>query len=86
MGVRLAEEAGCTPGQLALNWLLEQDDTIIPIPGTRTIAHLDENMRTAELVIDPSVLSAAGELTGTASVVGGRYPDAIQLQIDTEEF
>jgi aryl-alcohol dehydrogenase-like predicted oxidoreductase len=83
---QLAEEAGCTPGQLALNWLLERGDTIIPIPGTRSIDHLEENMRAAELIIDPSVISAAGELINQASVNGGRYPAATQREVDTEEF
>jgi aryl-alcohol dehydrogenase-like predicted oxidoreductase len=83
---QLAEEADCTPGQLALNWLLEQGETIIPIPGTRTIDHLEENMRAAELVIDPLVLCAAGKLINQMSVFGGRYSAATQLEVGTENF
>lgn len=83
---KLAEQAGCTPGQLALYWLLQQGDNIIPIPGTRSIAHLEENMQAADLSIDPAVLIAAGALINQASVSGDRYPPATQAEIDTEEF
>lgn len=83
---KLAERAGCTPGQLALCWLLNQGDHVIPIPGTRSIGHLEENMRAAELTIDPGVLLAAGALINQASVSGDRYPPATQAEIDTEEF
>ena len=82
----LAAKAACTPGQLALNWLLAQGENIIPIPGTRSVDHLEENMRAAELSIDPSVLTAAGALINRDSVCGERYPQATQIEIDTEEF
>ena len=39
----LADKKGCTPGQLAVAWLLKQGDDIIPIPGTKSIKYLDEN-------------------------------------------
>ena len=83
---KLAEEARCTPAQLALCWLLQQGDNIIPIPGTRSIAHLEENMQAAELDIDPALLGAAGALINQSSVSGNRYPSATQTEIDTEEF
>lgn len=83
---QLAEEAGCAPAQLALNWLLQQGDNIIPIPGTRSVAHLEENMRAAELNVDPVIIAAAGKLICQKSVSGERYPLATQVEIDTEEF
>jgi len=82
----LAAEAGCTPGQLALCWLLHQGEHIIPIPGTRSIAHLEENLLAAELEIAPSIIALAGQLISRDSVSGERYPAATQLEIDTEEF
>ena len=82
----LANEAGCTSGQLALNWLLQQGDNIIPIPGTRSVDHLEQNKRAGEINIDPKILARAGELINQGSVSGERYPSATQAEIDTEEF
>lgn len=82
----LAEKAECTPAQLALHWLLQQGDDIIPIPGTRSVDHLAENILAAELTIDPSVLAAAGALINQTTVCGQRYAAATQREIDTEEF
>jgi aryl-alcohol dehydrogenase-like predicted oxidoreductase len=45
----LAKEAGCTPAQLALAWLLARSPVIVPIPGTRSIAHLEENVGAAAI-------------------------------------
>ena len=82
----LANEAGCYPGQLALNWLLQQGENIIPIPGTRSLDHLEQNRRAGEINIDPTILARAGELINLGSVSGERYPSATQAEIDTEEF
>lgn len=84
--LKLAEQAECTPAQLALCWLLSQGKHIIPIPGTRAIHHLEENMRAAELTIDSEVLDAAGSLINHNAICGDRYPHSTQLEIDTEEF
>jgi aryl-alcohol dehydrogenase-like predicted oxidoreductase len=83
---QLAVEAECTPGQLALNWLLAQSDNIIPIPGTRSVDHLEENVKAAEINIDQTILARAGELINQNSVAGERYPPATQAEIDTEDF
>ncbi|MGX4737367.1 aldo/keto reductase [Kitasatospora griseola] len=53
----IAAELGVTPGQLALAWLLRQDDHVVPIPGSRTPAHIVENQAAAELVLDDAVLA-----------------------------
>lgn len=82
----LAAEAACTTGQLALQWLLQQDDIIVPIPGTRTIAHMEENVAAADVVIDAAIIAAAGELINQSTVSGARYSATTQLEIDTEEF
>ncbi|WP_282205675.1 aldo/keto reductase [Kitasatospora fiedleri] len=52
----IAAELGVTPGQLALAWLLHQDDHVVPIPGSRTPAHIRENQAAAELALDAAVL------------------------------
>jgi aryl-alcohol dehydrogenase-like predicted oxidoreductase len=50
---RIAEESAVTPGQLALAWLLHRAPNILPIPGTSTVAHLEENVRAALIVLSP---------------------------------
>jgi aryl-alcohol dehydrogenase-like predicted oxidoreductase len=83
---QLADGAGCTPGQLALAWLLAQGEDIVPIPGTRSVEHLEENLGALELTIDKGTLEAAGEIVNQLTVNGPRYPEATQAEIDTEEF
>jgi aryl-alcohol dehydrogenase-like predicted oxidoreductase len=82
----LAREAGCTMAQLALAWLLAQGSHVIPIPGTTRIDHLEDNLRAADLKIDPGMLARAGQLINQNSITGPRYSAASQAEIDTEEF
>jgi len=82
----LALSAGCSSGQLALVWLLRQADHIIPIPGTRSIAHLRENIAAAELNLDKQVVAEADKIINHGTVKAPRYPAGIQAEVDTEEF
>jgi aryl-alcohol dehydrogenase-like predicted oxidoreductase len=82
----LAEKAGATPAQLALTWLLERDDNILPIPGTTSIPHLEENMESEDVQIDNTLMDELDGLINRHTVVGGRYNTATQTEIDTEEF
>jgi aryl-alcohol dehydrogenase-like predicted oxidoreductase len=82
----LATEAGCTPAQLSLAWLLAQGEHIIPIPGTTSVAHLDEDLGAAGLALPIDILDRAGALINPQSVVGARYSAATQAEVDTEEF
>ncbi|MFN0185348.1 MAG: aldo/keto reductase [Aquabacterium sp.] len=82
----LAEEAGCTPGQLALAWLLAQGDDVLAIPGTTDPAHLRENIAAGALAVPPALLRHAGELIHNWHVQGPRYAAATQAEIDTETF
>jgi len=81
----LAEEAGCTPAQLALCWVLSRGDHVHAIPGTTRVEHLEENFAAATMRIDPQVLERAGRLINERTVSGPRYPDATRREIDTEE-
>jgi aryl-alcohol dehydrogenase-like predicted oxidoreductase len=83
---QLAEQASCSSGQLALQWLLSQGEHIIPIPGTRSIQHLEENIQAAQLAIPEAILLAAGELVNQHTVEGARYAAATLAEIDTEQF
>jgi len=80
----LADEAGCTPGQLALAWLLSRGEDVLPIPGTTNPARLAENLAAATLAIDPAILARAGDLVRPETVAGERYTAATLAETDTE--
>ena len=82
----LADEAGCSTVQLALAWLLAQGDHVVPIPGTTSIAHLDENLGADAVTVSPAMLQRAGALINQRSVTGARYNPVTQAEVDTEEF
>jgi aryl-alcohol dehydrogenase-like predicted oxidoreductase len=66
----LADELGITPAQLALAWLLAQREDIVPIPGTRTPAHLDENLRAAGVVLSEDVLARIDAIAPAGAAAG----------------
>jgi aryl-alcohol dehydrogenase-like predicted oxidoreductase len=68
---RTAAELGITPGQLALAWLLHQHRAVVPIPGSRIPAHIDENLESAHIDLHESTLAAVDRLLATAAPVGG---------------
>jgi aryl-alcohol dehydrogenase-like predicted oxidoreductase len=59
---RLAEGLAITPGQLALAWLLHQHPAVVPIPGSRTPAHIDENIDAARIDLHPDTLDQVDNL------------------------
>jgi aryl-alcohol dehydrogenase-like predicted oxidoreductase len=80
----LAAAAGCTPAQLAMAWVLARGEDVIPIPGTRSIAHLEENSAAATLRIDPAILAGVDDIFAPGAVHGARYSESMQKAIDTE--
>jgi aryl-alcohol dehydrogenase-like predicted oxidoreductase len=82
----LAAEAGCTTAQLALCWLLRKSADIVPIVGTTSVTHLDEDLAAANLDVPATILDRAQRLINAASVSGARYAPATQAEIDTEEI
>ena len=82
----LAKSAGCSPGQLALAWVLGRRDHVHLLCGTTSVDHLEENVRTLSVQIGESVLQRAGTLINEDTVSGPRYPEATQREIDTEQF
>lgn len=82
----LAADAGCTPAQLALAWLLSRGDHVVPIPGTTSLAHARENHAALSLQVDAGVLARAGELIGHEAVSGPRYAAQATGEVDTETF
>ncbi len=70
----IAERIGCSMAQLALAWLLEQPGRqLIPIPGTRSAAHLTENAGATDISLDAQTLAALDELINERAVEGTRY-------------
>src|SRR5690606_16974016 len=82
----LASEAGVTVAQLAIAWLLARDDLVIPIPGTRSVEHLTDNVGGAADDSATETLARAGELLNQHTVVGNRYAAAAAADIDSEAF
>lgn len=72
----LAAEKGCTPGQLALAWLLRQGPEIIPIPGTRRIQYLEENAGVAAVGLAPEDMQRISAAMPAGAAAGERYPAA----------
>ncbi len=68
----VAAEVGATAAQVALAWLLAQGDDIVPIPGTRRVARLEENVAATELTLSADQLGRLGAIRPPA---GDRYPD-----------
>jgi aryl-alcohol dehydrogenase-like predicted oxidoreductase len=76
----LAEANGSTPAQLALAWLLNRHDNVIPIPGTSSIRRLEENAQAADLVLTEEDLERIEEVAPPGIVAGKRYdPSMMQL-------
>jgi aryl-alcohol dehydrogenase-like predicted oxidoreductase len=70
----LARDKGCTPGQLALAWVLAQGQDIIPIPGTRRRKHLEENAAAAGIGLSQSDLDLLNDIFAPGATSGDRYP------------
>jgi aryl-alcohol dehydrogenase-like predicted oxidoreductase len=69
----LAATKGCTPGQLALAWVLAQGPHIVPIPGTRRVRNLDENLGALEVTLSAGELAALDAVFPVSAVAGARY-------------
>ncbi len=73
--VRLAEQQGCTPGQLALAWVLAQGPDVAPIPGTKRVPYLEENVGALDVVLGAEEVAAIEAAVPADAVVGERYAD-----------
>ncbi len=76
---QLAEAKGCTPGQLALAWVLSRGDDVVPIPGTKRRTYLEENVAATELALDDDDLTALEEVFPVGAGAGNRYPDMTSI-------
>jgi len=71
----IAKEKGCTPGQLALAWLLAQGSDIVPIPGTKRKERLEENVKAASLRLDARDAERIAAAIPAGAAAGTRYPE-----------
>jgi aryl-alcohol dehydrogenase-like predicted oxidoreductase len=70
---RLAAQAGITPGQLALAWVLAQGEDIVPIPGTKRRKYLEENAAAVEVSLAPEMVEGLREIFPLDAAAGERY-------------
>jgi len=82
----LAKEAGCTPAQLALAWLLHKREDIVPIPGTTNVDHLREDLAAADVKLSPELIARVEAHINQQTVHGNRYSAQARTEVDTEEF
>ncbi|TFW31453.1 aldo/keto reductase [Massilia horti] len=69
----LAAQIGCTAGQLALAWVLRRGTDIVPIPGTRRRKNLEENVKAADIELEPEQVAALDAIFPPGAVAGPRY-------------
>lgn len=77
-----AEAKGCTPGQLVLAWLLAQGPDVVPIPGTRRIAHLEENLKALDVSLSAAEVEALSAALPPGAAAGERYPAETMKTVD----
>jgi aryl-alcohol dehydrogenase-like predicted oxidoreductase len=77
-----AKDKGCTPSQLALAWLLTQGTDIVPIPGTTSLARLEENLAAPGIVLTPPELERIEQVSPKGVATGERYHPSTQSMLD----
>jgi aryl-alcohol dehydrogenase-like predicted oxidoreductase len=78
----IAEEKNCTPGQLALAWLLAQGEDIIPIPGTKRRKYLEENTGALNISLTKDDLRRIDEVAPRGAAAGMRYPEQMMKSVN----
>ena len=74
----MANRRKTTPARIALAWLLARKPWIVPIPGTRKLSRLEENLGAAGLHLAPEDLREIESAASTITVTGARYPEHLQ--------
>ena len=74
----IATDLQATPAQVALAWLLAQEPWIVPIPGTRKLHRLEENLGAADLELSPDALARIEDAAAEVTIQGARYPDHLE--------
>jgi len=76
----LAQEREITPGQLALAWVLHRAPHIVPIPGTKRVSYLEENLAAADVALSDAEVEEIAQALPPAA--GERYPEAVMRSVD----
>jgi aryl-alcohol dehydrogenase-like predicted oxidoreductase len=79
---RMARRKGCTPSQLALAWLLHQGEDIVPIPGTKRVRFLEDNVGAVGVTLTTEDLRRIDEIAPKGVAAGERYPAAGMATVD----
>jgi aryl-alcohol dehydrogenase-like predicted oxidoreductase len=79
----MAEEKGCTPGQLALAWVLSRGEDVVPIPGTKRRTYLEENITAQDVELSEVDLIALERVFPVGVGAGDRYPDMSPIGVTT---
>lgn len=79
--ISFSKYKGCSPAQLALAWLLAQDQGIVPIPGTRSIDRLDENSGALDVYLSTADLNEIRDFLKTHQAIGKQYPDEFNFEV-----
>jgi len=74
---QIAREKNCTPSQLALAWVLAQDNNIVPIPGTKHRKYLEQNVAALEVKLTSEDLRRIDEIFPSGAAAGERYPESM---------
>lgn len=82
----VAREAGCSPAQAAIAWVLQQGEEVLTIPGTTSVEHLEDNLGADSITLSDAHLQRLQEAFAPHRVCGGRYDAAMQSSVDTEDF
>jgi len=72
---QIAADKDCTPGQLALAWVLARGEDVVPIPGTKRRRYLDENVQATEIELTDEDLGRIEEAAPVGAAAGDRYAD-----------
>ena len=82
---RFSEKKNATPAQISLAWLLAQKPFIVPIPGTRSVHHLHENLRAVDVQLTPADLREIETALSKIEVHGGRRNEERMNAVDRTE-
>lgn len=83
---QVAAALSAKPGQVALAWLLAQGDDIVPIPGTKRVQYLEENVAAAAIRLEASTVQKLDEIFEPSRVKGKRYAASWQESVDAKDF
>jgi aryl-alcohol dehydrogenase-like predicted oxidoreductase len=79
---QMAQAKNCTPAQLAIAWLLQQGDDLVPIPGTKRVSYLLENLGALDVTLTDAELDRIDAILPKGAAAGDRYPTAMMQMVN----